>query len=134
MDTKENSIGLNIRKIRKDMRLSRAKFAQELNVSESKVKNIEIGKTKPFNDIIDSICDRYELSHMEVFGYETSTAKQFEAYKTMAETRQAQDGKTIQDLNLQLKEKERIIASLNDTITSLKSLVAMYEKKDGKKR
>jgi transcriptional regulator with XRE-family HTH domain len=58
IDKKE--IGQRIKQIRSS--LSQKDFADKLNVAQSYIGQIEVGKTKPSLELLISICDNYDVS------------------------------------------------------------------------
>lgn len=52
----------NFKKLRKNLKLSQVKFAEEIGVDSSIIKNIETDRTKPGVELIILICEKFKVN------------------------------------------------------------------------
>jgi transcriptional regulator with XRE-family HTH domain len=57
-------IGIRIKEIRRELRISQKDFAEEVNISGSFLSEVEAGKSKPGYEFITSVTQKYNVNPM----------------------------------------------------------------------
>lgn len=66
LDRKNIEIGQRIREIRDDLGYTREKFAEILNVSESTLANVELGRTYVSQIILSNLYEKFGISSDDI--------------------------------------------------------------------
>lgn len=122
------SIKNNIRKIRKARKMTQEAMAHSLGISVTAYRDFEKGKTSVLNETITKMAALLDISAEELLlGYEPTQAKEgkMEALKL-------EYSKRIDELEMRVREQERLIKTLEETVESKNEIIAMLKKMLGK--
>lgn len=118
-----NSIKANIRKSRKRKGFTQEEIANKLGMSLTAYRDLEKGATNIINSNIEKIAELTDTTTEEiVLGY---TPEQAEG---KLEDIQNEYGSKVDSLLTRIKDLERIIVSLEETISSKNDIINMLKK------
>lgn len=130
-----NSIKDNIRRIRKNRRLTQEDVALRLGISLTAYRDLERGSTNIVNGNIIRLAEEFETSTEElVLGYKPSqqTSKTLEEMAGRYQSRVSLLEKQVEDMDKLIKTLEETIASKNEIIENNKEIITMLKKELGK--
>ena len=130
-----NSIKDNIRRIRKNRRLTQEDVAHRLGISLTAYRDLERGSTNIMNGNLCKLAEEFETSPEElVLGYKPiqQASKTLEEVKGKYQSRVTLLEKQVEDLEKLIKTLEETIASKNEIIENNKEIIAMLKKELGK--
>ncbi|TDS56557.1 helix-turn-helix domain-containing protein [Myroides indicus] len=122
-------IASKIRKLRNKRGFSQEYLADCLNISQATLSNLESGKTTPDFNILQKLCEIFEIEVSELFDNKNNVVVYNEEF----------DNKSIGyvkgDIIFQLPDKliqqyEERIKELKETIEQLKEIVQFYKNKN----
>ena len=130
-----HSIKDNIRRIRKNRKLTQEDVALRLGISLTAYRDLERGNTSMMNGNIQRLAEEFETSPEEiVLGYKPSqqAVKTLEEMTGRYQSRVTLLEKQVEDLEKLVKTLEETIASKNEIIENNKEIIAMLKKELGK--
>ena len=130
-----HSIKDNIRRIRKNRKLTQEDVALRLGISLTAYRDLERGNTAMMNGNIQRLAEEFETSPEEiVLGYKPSqqAVKILEEMTGRYQSRVTLLEKQVEDLEKLVKTLEETIASKNEIIENNKEIIAMLKKELGK--
>ena len=130
-----NSIKDNIRRIRKNRRLTQEDVAHRLGISLTAYRDLERGSTNIMNGNLCKLAEEFETSPEElVLGYKPiqQASKTLEEVKCKYQSRVTLLEKQVEDLEKLVKTLEETIASKNEIIENNKEIIIMLKKELGK--
>lgn len=130
-----HSIKDNIRRIRKNRKLTQEDVALRLGISLTAYRDLERGNTAMMNGNIQRLAEEFETSPEEiVLGYKPSqqAVKTLEEMTGRYQSRVTLLEKQVEDLEKLVKTLEETIASKNEIIENNKEIIAMLKKELGK--
>ena len=130
-----NSIKDNIRRIRKNRKLTQEDVAHRLGISLTAYRDLERGSTTIVNGNIGQLAEEFETSPEElVLGYKPSqqASRTLEEVKGQYQSRVTLLEKQVEDLEKLVKTLEETIASKNEIIENNKEIITMLKKELGK--
>lgn len=130
-----HSIKDNIRRIRKNRKLTQEDVALRLGISLTAYRDLERGSTAIMNGNIHKLAEELETSPEEiVLGYKPSqqAAKTLEEMTGKYQSRMTLLEKQVEDQEKLIKTLEETIASKNEIIENNKEIIAMLKKELGK--
>ena len=130
-----NSIKDNIRRIRKNRRLTQEDVAHRLGISLTAYRDLERGSTNIMNGNLCKLAEEFETSPEElVLGYKPiqQASKTLEEVKGKYQSRVTLLEKQVEDLEKLVKTLEETIASKNEIIENNKEIIIMLKKELGK--
>jgi transcriptional regulator with XRE-family HTH domain len=126
-----NSIKDNIRRIRKNRKLTQEDVAHRLGISLTAYRDLERGSTTIVNGNISRLAEEFETSPEElVLGYKPSqqASRVLEEVKGQYQSRVTLLEKQVEDLEKLVKTLEETIASKNVIIENNKEIIIMLKK------
>ena len=130
-----NSIKDNIRRIRKNRKLTQEDVAHRRGISLTAYRDLERGSTTIVNGNIGKLAEEFETSPEElVLGYKPSqqASRTLEEVKGQYQSRVSLLEKQVEDLEKLVKTLEETIASKNEIIENNKEIITMLKKELGK--
>ena len=130
-----NTIKDNIRRIRKNRKLTQEDVAHRLGISLTAYRDLERGSTTIVNGNIGKLAEEFETSPEElVLGYKPSqqASRTLEEVKGQYQSRVSLLEKQVEDLEKLVKTLEETIASKNEIIENNKEIITMLKKELGK--
>lgn len=119
------SIKNNIRKIRKDRKITQEEMAHRLGISVTAYRDFEKGDTSIVNGNVMKLADLLETSTEEiVLGYRPS---QMEG--VVLEDVRKEYGNRITTLNTRIGDLERLVNTLEETLISKNEIIKMLKKR-----
>ena len=126
-----NSIKDNIRRIRKNRKLTQEDVAHRLGISLTAYRDLERGSTSMVNGNICRLAEEFETSPEElVLGYKPSqqASRALEEVRGKYQSRVTLLEKQVEDLERLVKTLEETIASKNEIIENNKEIIIMLKK------
>ena len=121
------SIKNNIRRIRKDRKITQEEMAHRLGISVTAYRDFEKGDTSIVNGNVMKLADLLETSTEEiVLGYRPS---QMEG--VVLEDVRKEYGNRITTLNTRIGDLERLVNTLEETLISKNEIIKMLKKRLG---
>ena len=130
-----HSIKDNIRRIRKNRKLTQEDVAARLGISLTAYRDLERGSTSIVNGNLSRLAEEFETSAEElVLGYKPSqqASKTLEEMTGRYQSKVTLLEKQVIDLEKLVKTLEETIASKNEIIENNKEIIAMLKKELGK--
>lgn len=119
------SIKNNIRRIRKDRKITQEEMAHRLGISVTAYRDFEKGDTSIVNGNVMKLADLLETSTEEiVLGYRPS---QMEG--VVLEDVRKEYGNRITTLNTRIGDLERLVNTLEETLISKNEIIKMLKKR-----
>lgn len=131
-----NSVKQNIRKVRKDMGLTQKEMADKLGISRTAYRNLEKGETKVYSNHISKMAELAGKAEEEVvLGYTPRQAdaeqlREIQNYEERLNTLTEYYETRISDLNEKLKDREKLIESLQNNVKTLQSMVDLLSRQN----
>ncbi|MCQ2173576.1 MAG: helix-turn-helix domain-containing protein [Bacteroidales bacterium] len=129
-----NSVKQNIRKVRKDMGLTQKEMADKLGISRTAYRNLEKGETKVYSNHISRMAELSGKAEEEVvLGYtprqaDEDTLREIQNYEEKISSLTEYYESRISDLNEKLKDREKLIESLQNNVRTLQSMVDLMSR------
>ena len=130
-----NSIKDNIRRIRKNRKLTQEDVALRLGISLTAYRDLERGSTNIVNGNISKLAEEFDTSAEEiVLGYKPSrqASKTLEEVTGRYQSKVSLLEKQVEDLEKLEKSLEETILSKNEIIENNKEIITMLKKELGK--
>ncbi len=114
----------NIRRIRKDRKLTQEQMAHMMNISLTAYRDLEKGRTNIVNDNLPKIADLLGTSTEEiVLGY-----RPVQAEGRQVEDVQAEYGERIATLQRRIADLEELVMTLKENIETKNEIIRMLKK------
>lgn len=118
------SIKNNIRKKRKEKKFTQEEVAHRLGISLTAYRDFEKGRTSMMNGHIVKLADLLETTTEElVLGY-----RPVKEYETIIEDVRNRYGKRIHNLESQIDHLEKLVLSLEETVSTKNEIIRMLKK------
>ena len=130
-----NSIKQNILKIRQEHNLSQAGMADALGIARNTYRKLEKGRTRVISDYIRVIADWAGITPEEVVLGDSSESGiamlKEERERSNDRIRELTEGyeQQLENLREKLASRDELIREKDDNIRSLKSIIALLEKR-----